>query len=301
MYKESTASVAFTYRPGPKVPEGFVLVEAGSFRMGSELSPREIASKYGGEASWYEDERPVHTVRITRDFYMSKYEVMVGEFRQFVSETGYRTTAEREGGVWVWTGSKLEKKADANWRNPYFRQGSNEPVVCVSWYDAVEYCNWLSRKEGLTPAYNIRGKDVTWNRSANGYRLPTEAEWEYAARGGNKGRGYIFAGSNYVDEVVWYWDNSGEKTHPVGRKKANELDIYDNSGNVGEWVWDRYDSDYYSSSPASDPAGPYSGADRVMRGGGWYNDARCCRSADRGGYNSADRIADLGFRVVRLP
>ncbi|MBW8003315.1 MAG: SUMF1/EgtB/PvdO family nonheme iron enzyme [Planctomycetes bacterium] len=179
--KDRAVQVAFTYIERPKVPVGFVLLEAGTFRMGST----------GGES----DEKPVHTVRISRHFYMSKYEVTVGGFRRFVNDTGYKTTADREGGVWIWTGSEWENKADANWRNPYFNQGEDNPVVCVSWYDAVEYCNWLSGKEGLTPAYRIKGEEVQWNVLANGYRLPTEAEWEYAARGGNRSRGYTYAGA----------------------------------------------------------------------------------------------------------
>ncbi|RKX77855.1 MAG: hypothetical protein DRP87_07940, partial [Spirochaetes bacterium] len=123
-------------RPAPKVQEGFVLVEAGSFRMGSNDSDS--------------DEKPVHTVRITRDFYISKYEVTQRQWREVMGN------------------------------NPSYFKGDELPVDNVSWYDAVEFCNPLSRKEGLEPEYNISGKDVTWNRSANGYRLPTEAEWEYA-------------------------------------------------------------------------------------------------------------------------
>ena len=169
--------------------------------------------------------------------------------------------------------------------------------MCISWYDAVEYCNWLSKKERLTPAYNISGKDVTWNRSANGYRLPTEGEWEYAARGGNKGMGYIFAGSNDVDEVGWYYDNSGGKTHPVGWKKPNELGIYDMSGNVGEWVWDWYGS--YSYTSQTDPTGPYSGSDRVGRGGSWNNNADNLRSANRNNNDPSNSNNNLGFRLVR--
>jgi len=124
-------------------------------------------------------------------------------------------------------------------------------------------------------------------------------EWEYAARGGNKSRGYTFAGSNDVDEVVWYWDNSGEKTHPVGRKKPNELGIYDMSGNVWEWVWDWYDRNYYSSSPASDPAGPYTGSWRVFRGGCWIAFTGYLRSAVRYAGGTSFSASDLGFRLVR--
>ena len=181
--------------------------------------------------------------------------------------------------------------------NPSRFKGDNLPVERVSWYDAVEFCNRLSRKEGLTPEYTISGKDVTWNRSADGYRLPTEVEWEYAARGGNKSRGYRFSGSDDPKEVAWYSANSGEKTHPVGQKKPNELGIYDMSGNVWEWVWDWYGS--YSSTSQTDPRGPYSGSYRVLRGGSWNLYAGSFRSADRFSGGPSVSFYVLGFRLVR--
>lgn len=246
------------------LPEDFVLVEGGTFQMGS----------YGGD----DDEKPVHSVTL-KDFAISKYEVTVRQFREFVNATGYKTTAETSGGAYVWTGSTWVQKSDASWKNPYMTQSNSDPVVCVSWYDVVEYCNWLSSKEGKTPAYRINGNNVTWNKSADGYRLPTEAEWEYAAKGGSKSRNYTYAGSGYIGNIAWYSGNSGKKTHPVGQKQANELGIYDMTGNVWEWCWDWYGD--YSSGSVSYPAGASSGSYRVLRGGGWYGGAFFCRAANR--------------------
>lgn len=278
-------------------PDGFVLVEAGTFEMGSRLSPKEVVLKYGGQAQYYENQRPLHKVTITRAYYMSQYEVTLSSFRRFVDDTGYRTTAEVEGWSWIWNGSSWEERADADWCNPYISQEDEHPVVCVSWYDAVEYCNWLSRSEGLTPCYSGSGENTVCDFASNGYRLPTEAEWEYATRGGNRSRGYDYAGGNSIGDVGWYSDNSGGLTHSVGQKMPNELGLYDMSGNVFEWCWDWYD--VYSPSPEIDPRGPSNGCCRVRRGGSWLSFADRLRHADRGYPIPSLRNPDLGFRPVR--
>ena len=172
----------------------------------------------------------------------------------------------------------------------------------VSWLEAVEYCNKRSQREGLTSAYTISGsgnnRTVTWNRSANGYRLPTEAEWEYAARGGNGSPGnYTYSGSNNADEVAWHSGNSGSKTQNVGSKKSNGLGLYDMSGNVYEWCWDWYGS--YSSVAQTDPTGASSGSYRVGRGGSWGFSAEFARSAGRIDFFPDFRYYYLGFRLVR--
>ena len=184
--------------------------------------------------------------------------------------------------------------------NPSIFIGNNKrPVENVSWFDAVEFCNMLSRREWLTEVYMTSNKNITWNPSANGYRLPTEAEWEYAARGGNQSKGYAYSGSDNVDEVGWYNDNSESKTHPVGEKKANELGLYDMSGNVWEWCWDWY-ADYPVGS-VTDPTGPTGGLLRVLRGGGWSNVAGNCRSAIHSFNSPGNRnyYLDLGFRLAK--
>lgn len=151
----------------------------------------------------------------------------------------------------------------------------------ISWFGAFEYCAWLSKKTGKP------------------YRLPTEAEWEYAARGSEKSKGYLYAGSDDLDKVGWYESNSGSKTHPVGQKQPNELGLYDMSGNVWEWCGDWYEEDYYGQSKgAKDPQGPSSSMSRVVRGGSWFDDPRYCRCSDRDDVRPEYRGVILGFRLV---
>lgn len=153
----------------------------------------------------------------------------------------------------------------------------------------VEQVSWNGCQKFIKKLNQLTGKN---------FRLPTEAEWEYAARGGNKSQGYKYSGSNTIDNVAWYYYNSGSKTHDVKTKQANELGIYDMSGNVWEWCQDWYDSSYYSSSPSSNPTGPSSGSSRVYRGGSWYYYAGRCRVSNRDYYYPARRNNDFGFRLV---
>ena len=181
--------------------------------------------------------------------------------------------------------------------NPSHFKGSGQlPVETVSWKDCQEFIKKLNAKTGLT------------------YRLPTEAEWEFAASGGNQSKGFEYAGSNNVDEVAWYWKNSGDKpldgewdctkirknngrTHLIGKKLSNELGIYDMSGNVWEWCQDWYGS--YPQSPQTNPTGPKSGSNRVLRGGGWDDRAFDCRVADRDDGDPSHRLSYIGFRLAR--
>jgi hypothetical protein len=184
--------------------------------------------------------------------------------------------------------------------NPSNFKSGKRPVEQVSWYDAVAFCNRLSEMEGFSKVYTINGTNVTVDLSRNGYRLPTEAEWEYAARGGNGSPGgYKYSGSNDVGAVAWYDGNSSSTTQDVGTKAANGLGLYDMSGNVLEWCHDWYGS--YGSGSQSDPTGASSGAYRVGRGGGWYSGAGDCRSAARGSIGPDNRYEDIGFRVLRRP
>ena len=172
---------------------------------------------------------------------------------------------------------------NGGWTDQYGK-GDKYPAYYISWNDCDTFIQRLNAKTGLN------------------FRMPTEAEWEYAARGGNKSKGYTYSGSNTIGDVAWYTDNSNNTTHQIMQKQANELGLYDMSGNVWEWCSDWYSSTYYSESAgASNPKGPSTGSYRVNRGGSWYSDARSCRVAYRNYYSPGYRSSGLGFRVVLQP
>jgi formylglycine-generating enzyme required for sulfatase activity len=240
-----------------------VLVQGGTFKMGDTV-----------DGSDEDDERPVHEVTV-KSFYIGKFEVTFADYEQFCTET--ERMVPPDGG--------------------YGKE--NRPVINTSWFDAVEFCNWLSKKEGLSMAYTTEGAtNVTCNFSANGYRLPTEAEWEYAAKGGNKSKNYVFSGSNSIKDVGWYTENADGKTQSGGGKSPNELGIFDMTGNVWEWCWDWYERKYYAASVKDNPTGPKTGTAKVLRGGAWFSDQTYSRTSER--FNRAPDIRfNYGFRVCR--
>lgn len=293
-------------RPQPTMSNsiGMVLVriEPGEFFMGS-MSREAIAAQYGGGQGDYAQEEPMRLVFITEGFWLGRTEVTRGQFRQFVEDTGYKTTADQRG-----YGGGITKEAwgwvrGLNWARPGIDQTDDHPVVQVSWFDATEFCRWLSQKEGHT------------------YALPTEAQWAYACRAGGDtafcwgdtvqgGKDY----ANMADESTqrWIrgyrdltidtspWDDGYPTTAPVGRFRPNAWGLYDMHGNACEWCRDWYDHDFYGKSDGLDPAGPPTGVHRVLRGSSWVRHPRLCRSASRHSIAPTFRSVGRGFRVVLL-
>jgi formylglycine-generating enzyme required for sulfatase activity len=238
----------------------FVLVPAGEFLMGSPTWDKD------GQP----DERPQHKVRITRPFFLGACEVTQQEY-------------ERVMGV-----------------NPSSDQLSpQQPVETVSWFDAVQFCNRLSERDKVRAYYEISGEKVTI-LGGNGYRLPTEAEWEYACRAGSKTKWSCGDDVQQLELYAWYKGNAGRRSHPVGEKAPNAFGLYDMHGHMWEWCWDWYGEEYYRQSPVDDPQGPGSGSKRIERGGdGWNNDPPHLRSAYRNHQFASSKFLDLGFRVAR--
>jgi sulfatase modifying factor 1 len=267
--------------------DNLVLVKGGAFKN--------VRSNYYGKTVGNSQSILARNVAVA-DFYIGKYEVTQKDWMSVIGD------------------------------NPSKFQGEDLPVDTVSWYDCIEYCNRRSVKEGLRPCYIIdKTKQDPANENdvdglkyivslaagADGYRLPTEAEWEYAASGGQLSSNFVYSGSNNVDEVAWWYKNSGDKelsgywnwpiieknhnkTKPVGAKKPNELGLYDMAGNVREWCWNWFGE---SASNGTEPNGGKEG--RVWKGGGWLGGDFCCASAWRASYEASGKAPDQGFRICR--
>lgn len=256
----------------PLIPE-MVKIKGGIFKMGSK------------DTEARPDEENIHEVKVY-DFYIGKFEITVAQFESFIEMTGYQTEAERIGKSYIYTGSWKNMKG-ITWRHD--ARGSlrpkneyDHPVVHVSWNDAKAYCEWLS------------------TQTTKPFRLITEAEWEFVAKGGVQSKNHKYSGSNNIDEIAWYITSSKDKgTYPVGTKKPNELGVYDLSGNVYEWCGDWYDSEYYLGSPSDNPKGIANGISRVVRGGSWHDTAEKNRVASRFNGNPTYCGYNIGFRVAR--
>ncbi len=263
-----------TAQPKVTFVDGMVLIPAGSFRMGNIT---DFQPDNG-------DEKPVHDVNITRAFLLGRAEVTQTQYEMVMG------------------------------KNPSFHKKVAACVTDVNWYDAVAFCNELSLLEGLTPCYGGSGPDIVCDFEADGYRLPTEAEWEYACRAGTE-TDFHTGNLTYpefspidpaLDRAGWYGGNTmSDSIRMVGQKEPNAFGVYDMHGNADEWCWDWYSSDYYASSPVNDPSGPATGFSRVARGGNFYGVAKACRSSGRMGSGSPPEYINpyhtTGFRIVKKP
>jgi formylglycine-generating enzyme required for sulfatase activity/serine/threonine protein kinase len=264
-----------------------VLIPPGQFSMGSPETADELLKAFGSEAKtgYLDGERPAHRVTIGRPFFLGKYEVTVAQFRKFVEETSYRTELEKDwkGGTGHTAKNEFKPQTSFSWRDWGVVQTDTCPVVNVTYNDATEFCKWLSGKEGRQ------------------YRLPTEAEWEYACRAGSTTRFYNGDDPNALSKIANFGKLSakdGRYTLPVGQFAPNNFDLYDMSGNVSEWCSDLWSAEYYARSPVTDPEGPEHGKDHVSRGGGWFNSAIFARSAHRRHFGFGRGNCNIGFRVA---
>jgi formylglycine-generating enzyme required for sulfatase activity len=268
------------------IPGTMVLVAGGTFSMGDSYAE--------GSA----EETPVHSVTVG-DFMIGKVELTQSEWEEYMTAAVYD-----------------------------FGSGATHPVYYASWFEIILYCNYRSTDEGLTPCYTIAGSTVpsdwpavpvyssdggfaTWNAvvcnwSADGYRMPTEAEWEFAARGGaDSTDDYRYSGGQTIESVAWFGDNAPAAVQPVGGKLPNQLGLYDMSGNLFECCWDWYADDYYTTcddlGTVVDPTGADSGDMRVVKGGGWGGDAANCRVAGRFRDYPVSDFSHIGIRLVKKP
>jgi formylglycine-generating enzyme required for sulfatase activity len=243
----------------------FRLIPAGEFMMGSSESPEELAAEFTGtKPRWYQDAHPQHHVRITKPFYMGLTEVTQKQYEKVMGEnpSWFSKTGD---------GANRVQGIDT----------SNFPVESVSWDDAVEFCKKLSDREGVT------------------YRLPTEAEWEYACRAGTTTR-YCFGDDpGPLQQFAWFKENSKPQPNAVGQKKPNHWGLHDLHGNVLEWCSDSYDPDYYRKPPKDEPTAPAAFILRVYRGGSWSDHAGICQSSVRNGSYPQSPATNKGFRVAR--
>ena len=254
--REEKTTILWGWDLGAAEARGGVLLGPGYFEMGSPLH----------EPGRFDSEQ-LHAVTLRGSLYLSSTEVTQAQFEAVMGENPSKHTG----------------------------CGPTCPAERVSWLEAIQFCNRLSSLEGIAPAYIVANGGVSWDASSGGYRLPTEAEWEYAARAG---MAHVYSGSSSPEEVAWYGGNSKGSSHPVAQLKPNRWGFYDLSGNVREWVWDRWGVTFPEGETV-DPIGPETGKMRVNRGGSWSSDARRVRVAYRRPGETDERSAYIGFRIAR--
>lgn len=281
-------------------------IPAGVFLMGNNESKDAMKKSFPhydpSRIEGLDDEYPAHKVRITQPFYIGTHEVSIGQFKKYLERSGHTTDSDSDGtGAWGYTPKTNTfegRKLEYSWRNPGFPQLDSHPVINVTWFDAVRFCDWLSKTEGRK------------------YRLPTEAEWEYACRAGSTTRFNFGDDSEQLTRFAACYDaetgkvfpdwlpfatSSSDKfsfTAPVGSFKPNAWGLYDMHGNVWEWCSDWHDANYYSISPTDDPQGPVDGEVKVRRGGSWHTWSFYCRSSFRNWNSRTTRYVLVGMRVV---
>jgi len=270
------------FRDCPDCPE-MVVVPAGNFSMGSSVSEKSWAAGHGGNLESVADESPQHAVSL-RSFALGKYDVTRGEYAAFVRETGYPA-----GDGCAHDSFTMDKQAGVSWQNPGFSQTERDPVVCVSWQDARAYISWLNGKLHRLGSTSGDGP----------YRLPSESEWEYAARAGTPTRFWWGDDDNGAAQHAWYKGNSGGQTHPVGSKPANPFGLYDIVGNVWQWTEDCY-VDSYANTPTDGSANETEAKClRVDRGSAFLYPPWLLRAATRERNASDYRNGIMGFRLAR--
>ncbi len=262
-------SITLTFAQDSAWPE-MVKIESGSFMFGA--NKKDMAAE--------KDEKPSRKVNV-KQFHMSKFEVTVWEWKEYTKATS----------------ASMPKVQSWGWNNDF-------PITNITWEQAVEYCNWLSEKQGYDKAYSKSGPRYVCDFDSNGFRLPTEAEWEFAARGGRKSKGYRYSGADDLNLVSWYVENSEARPHAYGSKYANELGIFDLNGNVWEWCWDFYDEKHNKAvkdGMVQDPfnRGPIRGEKRIVKGGSWDSKRTFCRISNKVSTLPGNTHEFYGLRLVQ--
>lgn len=279
-----------TQTPNDFIDSNLILINGGTFILGD---------------IWGDDDpndSPTSVVSLG-NYYISNHEVTIGEYLVFMNDVNISNDGYIKGNKIIDLGdfdcSVSKNFTGFNFKSNKFFDSDSCPITEITWFGALEYCNWLSENNGLEQVYIIDSNTVIFDKMKSGYRLPTEAEWEYAARsGGREDQQWSGTNSNeYLDNYAWYYSNSGNKAYPIKSKNPNAFGLYDMSGNVWEWCWDWYGD--YDISNKTNPIGPISGSRRVIRGGYWYATSIGCKTSFRTHSNPQGGTGSIGFRIAQ--